>query len=83
MGPAAIIAIIFLCFVMESIDSGIGMMYGTLLSPLLIIIGFSPTVVVPSILLSQAVGGFAATFHHNKFKNASFGKLSSEARARM
>ncbi len=74
MEPTTIIAIIFLCFIMESIDSGIGMMYGTLLSPLLIIIGFNPLVVVPSILLSQAIGGFAATFHHHKFKNASFGR---------
>jgi len=72
MEPITILSILFLCFIMESIDSGIGMMYGTLLSPLLIIIGFNPLVVVPSILLSQAIGGFAATFHHNKFKNASF-----------
>ena len=72
MEPITILAILFLSFIMESIDSGIGMMYGTLLSPLLIIIGFNPLVVVPSILLSQAIGGFAATFHHHKFKNASF-----------
>ncbi|MFA5393860.1 MAG: sulfite exporter TauE/SafE family protein [Candidatus Ratteibacteria bacterium] len=76
--PATIIAIIFLSFIMESIDSGIGMMYGTLLSPLLIIIGFNPLVVVPSILLSQAIGGFAATFHHHKFKNASFGRGTAD-----
>jgi len=76
--PLTTLAIAFLCFIMESVDSGIGMMYGTLLSPLLIIIGFNPLVVVPSILLSQAIGGFAATFHHHKFKNASFSRGTTD-----
>jgi uncharacterized membrane protein YfcA len=62
---------------METIDSGIGMMYGTLLSPVLILASFEPKVVVPSLLLSQAIGGFFATYHHNKFGNAKF-SLKSE-----
>ena len=68
----AFAAIVVLCFILETIDSGIGMLYGTILSPLLIILGFNPLVIIPSILLSQAIGGFAATYHHNKYKNASF-----------
>ena len=34
----------------EFVDSGLGMMYGTVLSPVLILLGFSPQDVVPSIL---------------------------------
>ena len=47
-------------FVCEYIDSAIGMGYGTILSPLLIIMGFDPLVAVPAILLSQAFGGLSA-----------------------
>ncbi|MFZ2024766.1 MAG: sulfite exporter TauE/SafE family protein [Microgenomates group bacterium] len=62
--------LIVLAFIMEVIDSGLGMGYGTILSPLLIIFGFSSNLVVPSILISQAVGGFMAAFFHNKYKTA-------------
>ena len=55
---------------METIDAGLGMMYGTILAPVLIISGYDPLLVVPSILLSQAIGGVFATYSHNKYKNA-------------
>ncbi len=56
----------------EFIDSSLGMLYGTILSPVLIIAGFDPFLVVPSILLTQAVGGFAASIFHHHLKNADF-----------
>lgn len=56
----------------ELVDSSLGMMYGTLLSPILIAIGFSTTSVVPAILISQAVGGIVGTISHHKYKNADF-----------
>jgi len=58
--------------VMEFIDSALGMMYGTVLSPLLILIGFNSKDVVPSILISQAVGGFIASWKHLRHGNADF-----------
>ena len=64
--------IILAALVMETIDSGLGMMYGTLLTPVMILAGWDPKIVVPSVLLSQAIGGFAATYHHHKYKNAKF-----------
>jgi uncharacterized protein len=64
------ILIVFLAFIMEVIDSGLGMGFGTVLSPLLIIFGFSPKIVVPAILFSQAIGGLIASVAHNKHKNA-------------
>ena len=64
--------IIGLAFIAEYIDSGLGMGYGTLLSPLLIIWGFSPISVVPSILITQAFGGLSASIFHHKYGNASF-----------
>jgi len=60
--------------VMEFIDSFLGMMYGTVLSPSLILAGYDVKSVVPSILISQAVGGFVASWRHHKLGNADFSK---------
>ncbi len=67
-----VVALIILAMLGEIIDSGLGMMYGTLLSPILISIGFGPLAVVPAILLSQAFGGATGTVLHQRFKNADF-----------
>jgi len=72
MEPCSLILLLLFAFTAEIIDSSIGMLYGTLLSPLLIILGYDATVVIPSILLSQAVGGIISTFFHHKFRNAEF-----------
>jgi uncharacterized membrane protein YfcA len=52
------------------IDAGLGMGYGTILSPVLILMGFPPQAVVPGILLSQALGGLMAAVWHHKYGNA-------------
>ena len=65
-------------FVGELLDSSLGMLYGTVLSPVLIISGYDPLVVVPSILLSQAVGGLIASFVHHRLHNVDF-SVDSEA----
>jgi uncharacterized protein len=58
--------------IMEFIDSSLGMMYGTVLSPLLIIMNYNVKDVVPAILISQAAGGFIASWRHHHYKNADF-----------
>lgn len=70
--------VLLLSLIMESVDSSIGMMYGTVLSPLLIAIGFDPKDVVPALVLSQAVGGVVASFQHHKYRNASFSWKSKD-----
>jgi len=72
MSIVEIILIISATFVCELIDSSLGMLYGTILSPVLIIVGFDPLVVVPSILLSQAIGGITASIGHHRLKNVDF-----------
>lgn len=53
-------------FISEYLDSGLGMGYGTALSPILIMLGYSPLKVVPAILVSQLVTDIAACIsHHN------------------
>jgi len=67
-----ILLILLAAFVCELIDSSLGMLYGTILSPTLIIAGFDPLIVVPSILLSQSVGSLIASVMHHKLKNVNF-----------
>lgn len=70
MGMALLVA--FAAFIAEFIDSSLGMGYGTLLSPFLLALGFSPLLVVPSILITQAVGSLSASFFHHRYGNAQF-----------
>ncbi len=67
---AIIIAII--AFICEYIDSSLGMGYGTTLTPLLMLAGFKPLQIVPSILLSEFVTGLLAGFFHHRHKNVNF-----------
>jgi uncharacterized membrane protein YfcA len=81
LGIGAYIGIAILAFACELIDSSLGMMYGTILSPVLIIMGFNPLLVVPSILLSQAVGGFVAAVSHHRLGNVYFSLKSVDFKA--
>lgn len=66
------IFLVLIAFFSEFIDSSLGMGYGTILSPVLLIIGFNPLVAVPAILITQAFGGLAASIFHHRFRNVSF-----------
>jgi len=59
-------------FLGELLDSSLGMLYGTILSPVLIIAGYDPLVVVPSILITQAISGFIAAIGHHRLRNVDF-----------
>ena len=75
-----IIALIVMALIMEIVDSSLGMMYGTLLSPILIGYGFELEVVVPAILISQAIGGISGTISHHRFENADFRGLTRDTK---
>jgi uncharacterized membrane protein YfcA len=53
--------------------------YGTTLSPILLIMGFLPLQVVPSVLLGQLIGGFAGGFFHHRLGNISLDFRQDEA----
>jgi uncharacterized membrane protein YfcA len=60
----AIAAISFLC---EYMDSTLGMGYGTTLTPVFLLMGFSPMQIVPAVLLSELISGLlAGLFHHRE-----------------
>jgi hypothetical protein len=75
-----VVALLFASFACGFIDSALGMMYGIILSPVLIIAGFDPLLVIPSVLISQAAGGFSAGVFHHKFGNVNFRLRSPDSR---
>ncbi len=72
------IIILVMAFFCEWLDSSLGMGYGTILSPVLIIMGFNPLVAIPAILISQAFGGLTASIFHHQFGNVSFNAKSKD-----
>ena len=65
--------IVGLCFACELIDSGLGMGYGTILTPTMLLLGYAPADIVPTILVSELLSGFAASFFHNEIRNVELG----------
>ena len=74
------ITIIIVAFFAEYIDSTLGMGYGTMLTPLLLIFGFNPLQVVPAVLLSELITGLLAGFTHHKAGNVNFKPKSTNIR---
>ncbi len=68
------VAVIVVAFLCEYIDSSLGMGYGTTLTPLLLLIGFKPLQIVPSLLLSEFITGLLAGFFHHRHQNVNFRK---------
>lgn len=64
----------------ELLDCSVGMGYGTILSPLLLIAGFEPLAVIPAVLLSQAFGGLSASIFHHQYNNVDFSWNSKDLR---
>ena len=75
-----LIVLVIFAFICEYIDSYFGMGYGTILTPILILAGFEPLVVIPSILFSQAVASFSAGMFHQKYRNISLNLRGSDSR---
>ncbi|MFX1380652.1 MAG: TSUP family transporter [Promethearchaeota archaeon] len=67
-----ILLIIIFAFIFESMDSMAGMGFGTALSPLLFLLGYTPLQVVPAILISEAITGAVDTFFDHEFKNVRY-----------
>jgi hypothetical protein len=61
-----------LAMVLEYLDSSFGMGYGTILTPLFLLMGFNPLQIVPAILVSELFTGSAAAMAHHKVKNVDF-----------
>lgn len=64
--------IALLALICEYVDSTLGMGYGTTLTPLLLLMGYEPAQVVPSVLLSEFLTGILAGVFHHELGNVDF-----------
>ena len=69
-----------LAFALEAVDASLGMGYGTILTPVLLMMGYDPVQVVPPVIVSQLVGDFLAAFFHHRFKNVDLSRGSEDLR---
>lgn len=63
------VPILIMAFACELVDSTCGMGYGTTLTPLLLLLGYTPAEVVPAVLMSECVTGIMAGLVHHEFGN--------------
>ena len=67
------ILILFAALVCQYISLSIGVGYGIILTPLLLILGFAPLQVVPAVLFSQLAGGTIGSVVHHRLGNIELG----------
>ena len=63
------VLLLIIAFICEYAAAALGMGYGTTLAPILIIMGYSPIILVPVILFSQFIAATVAAFFHHRFQN--------------
>jgi len=61
--------VVALCAFLEWMDSAGGMGYGTILTPVMFLLGFDPRQVVPQIMITEMVTGLMSGFVHGDFQN--------------
>lgn len=64
-----LVGLLALSFLLELVDSSLGMGFGTSLTPVLLLLGYAPLDLVPTILVSEFLSGFAASLFHNEAGN--------------
>ncbi|MBN1312391.1 MAG: sulfite exporter TauE/SafE family protein [Anaerolineae bacterium] len=70
--------IVVLAFFCELVDSTLGMGYGTTLTPLLLLFGYEPSVIVPAVLFSEFLTGILAGLFHHELGNVDFRRGSQD-----
>ena len=76
-----IVGIFLLAFFAEYVDSSLGMGYGTTLTPLLILVGYSPLQIVPAVLLSEFISGLSSGLMHHRIGNVDLGRGTQARRS--
>jgi uncharacterized membrane protein YfcA len=74
------VLVIPLAFLCEFVDSSLGMGYGTILAPVLLLMGFEALDVVPALLFSEGVTGITAALAHHREHNVDFRSKSRDTR---
>lgn len=61
--------VVLLAMFFEFMDASAGMGFGTAITPLLLVLGFSPKQIVPAVMIQQGVAGLVGAFLHREFEN--------------
>jgi uncharacterized membrane protein YfcA len=61
-----------MAFACEYVDSSLGMGYGTTLTPVLLLLGYSPLAIIPAVLLSELLTGLTSAILHHGAGNVNF-----------
>jgi uncharacterized membrane protein YfcA len=69
---SSMVFLVVLSFLPAVVDSCLGMGYGFTVTPLLLVLGFSPIQAVPAVLFSSLVGNLLSAYFHHQFKNVDF-----------
>ncbi len=72
MSIQLMLGIMIIAFICEYMDSTLGMGYGTTMTPVLMLFGFSPLQIVPAVLLSELITGVLAGSLHHREGNVNF-----------
>ena len=67
-----------LAFFCEYVDSSLGMGYGTTLTPVLLLVGYPPLLIVPTVLFSEFLSGLTAGAFHHRLGNISLRRGSRD-----
>ncbi len=78
LGFGIIITLVICSFLCEYLDSTLGMGYGTTLTPVFLLMGFSPMEIVPAVLLSELITGLLAGIFHHCEGNVNFKPETSD-----
>lgn len=64
-----LVGIAVLAAAAEYVDSAVGMGFGTVMAPVLLLVGFDVEVVLPAVLMAEALSGSLATVLHHRAAN--------------
>ena len=65
-------SVVFLAMFFEFMDASAGMGFGTAITPILLVLGFSPKQIVPVVMIQQGVAGLVGAFLHREFENVEY-----------
>ena len=61
--------VVVLAIIFEFLDSAAGMGYGTVFTPLLLLMGYEPLQIIPVIMIQQACAGLIGAYMHKEYGN--------------
>ena len=83
LSPTTLLICLVTSFVAGLVDISLGMGYGFTVTPILLLLGFTPQQAVPSVLFSSFVGALLSSYFHHRLGNVDFSWGSESLRISM